>query len=119
LNRLELELDRGDDAEAAAAAQRPELVGLVIVVGADVLAVGGHELDRGQAIDLKPVTAPEPAESAAERVAGDAEVSARSLRGPRGRARPRALSRPATARRRGRARDGARDRCARRASLRS
>jgi hypothetical protein len=33
-DRVERELDRGDDTEVAAAAQRPEEVGVVLVVGA-------------------------------------------------------------------------------------
>ena len=41
---------RGDDPEgAAAAAQRAEQVGVLAAVGADVLAVGGDELDREHA----------------------------------------------------------------------
>ena len=73
--RVEAELERGDDAEvAAAAAQRPEQLGVVVGVGADELAVGGDELDRGQAVGLQAVAAGEPAHAAAERVAGDADV---------------------------------------------
>ena len=50
-DRVELDLERGDDPEvAAAAAQRPEQVGLVVGVDAAELAVGGDELDRGDAV---------------------------------------------------------------------
>ena len=46
-DRQQLELELGDDAEvAAAAAQRPEQVGLALGVDLDDLAVGGHELRR-------------------------------------------------------------------------
>ena len=52
--REEVELDRRDDAEvAAAAAQRPEEVGLVVGVDAAERAVGGDELDRGDAVRLQ------------------------------------------------------------------
>ena len=75
LDRVELELHRGHDAEApAAAAQRPEQLGLVVGVGADVAAVGGDELDRGDAVGGEAVLAAEPADAAAERVADDADV---------------------------------------------
>ena len=46
-DRVQLELERRHDAEvAAAAAQRPEQLGLVLVVDAAELPVGGDELDR-------------------------------------------------------------------------
>ena len=78
--RVELELERGDDAEvAAAAAQRPEQLGIVVRVRADQLAVGGHQLDRGDAVGLQAVAAGEPAHAAAERVAGDADGRRRAV----------------------------------------
>jgi hypothetical protein len=54
--------------------KRPEEVGLVVPVGAHPAAVGGHELDRVDAVRREPVRAAEPAEPAAERVADDADV---------------------------------------------
>ncbi len=74
-DRQEVELDRGDDAEgAAAAAERPEEVGLVLRVGADEVAVRGDELDRGHLVGADAVLAGEPREAAAERVADDADI---------------------------------------------
>ena len=74
-HRHDRELDRGHDAEVpAAAAQRPEQLGLVRRVGAHELAVGGDELDRGHRVGLQAVLAGQPADAAAERVADDADV---------------------------------------------
>ena len=73
--RDEPELDCGDDPEAAAAAaQRPEEIGLLFTVGADESSVGGHELDRVDVARGESVLAAEPAEAAAEGVADDADV---------------------------------------------
>ena len=75
--RVEAELERGDDAEVAAATtQRPEQLGVVLRVRAHQLSLGGHELDRGDAVGLQAVAACEPAHAAAERVARDADVRA-------------------------------------------
>ena len=75
VDRVDGELDRGHDAEvAAAAAQRPEQVGVVLGVGAHERPVGGHELERGHGVRLQAVLAREPAHAAAERVAGDPDV---------------------------------------------
>ena len=75
VDRVQLELDRRHDAEvAAAAAERPEELGLVLGVDAAQLAVGGHELDRGDAVRGEAVLARVPADAAAERVADDAHV---------------------------------------------
>src|SRR5438132_642324 len=58
VDRLDLELDRGDDAEvAAASAQRPEQLGMVLVVGADEAVLGRDELDRGDRVGLHAVLA--------------------------------------------------------------
>ena len=74
-DRVERELHRRDDAEAAAAAaDRPEELGLVVAVGADEASVGGHELDGRDAVRGQAVAAREPAEAAAERVADHADV---------------------------------------------
>ncbi len=75
LDRVEPELEGRDDAEAAAAtAQRPEELGVLRRVGAHVLAVGGDELDRGEAVGGEAEPAGVPADAAAEAVAGDADV---------------------------------------------
>ena len=72
---VDLELDRGDDAEVAvAAAQRPEQVGLVDGVRADEVAFRGHDLERGDAVGLEAVLARQPAHPAAEGIARDADV---------------------------------------------
>ena len=69
------ELECGDDPEAAAAAaERPEELGLVFAVGADESSVGGHELDRVDVACGESVLAAEPAETAAEGVADDADI---------------------------------------------
>ena len=74
-DRQQVEVQRGDDrVAAAAAAQRPEEVGVVVGVDPPLLAVGGDELDRVHAVAGEPVAAPEPAQPAAERVADDAHV---------------------------------------------
>src|SRR5579884_1576494 len=74
-DRQQLELERGDDAEAAAAsAQRPEPVGLVLAINAQQPAVGGDHLDRVDVVGGEPVLAAHEADTAAERVADDADV---------------------------------------------
>ena len=61
-DRVQRELDRGDDAEvAAAAAQRPEQVGVLVGGGADELAARGHELDGEHVVGREAVLALEPA----------------------------------------------------------
>ncbi len=75
LERQQRDLERGHDAErAAAAAQGPEELGVALGVGADDLAVRGHELGGEQVVALQPVAAGQPAHAAAQRVAGDADV---------------------------------------------
>ena len=82
LEREELELDRRDDAEvAAAAAQREEEVALVRVVDAVELAVGRDDLDRRDRVRREAVLAGQPAHAAAERVAGDADVGRGAVQG--------------------------------------
>ena len=74
-DREELQLDRRDNAEAAAAAaQRSEDVRLVGRVGAHEAPVGGHELDRAHVIGRRALLAAEEAEPPAERVADHAHV---------------------------------------------
>ena len=78
-DREQLELERRDDAVvAAAAADGPEQVGLVVVVDAAQLAVGRDDLDRGQGVRLEAVLAAQPAHAPAERVAGDADRARRA-----------------------------------------
>jgi hypothetical protein len=85
-NRVQLELERGDDPEVpAAAAKRPEELGVVLVVDCPEPAVRGHQLDRGDAVRGEPELARVPADAAAERVARDADVR----RGACSAARPR------------------------------
>ena len=72
---VEGDLHRGHDAEAAAAAaQRPEQVRVVVGVDAAQPPVGGHDLDRQHAVGGQAVLAAEPADAAAEAVADHADV---------------------------------------------
>ena len=72
-HRMRAELERRDDAEvAAAAAQRPEQVGVLRLVCRDDAAVGQHDVGRQQVVDRQPVLAGEVADAAAERQAADA-----------------------------------------------
>ena len=72
---IEGDLDRDDDAEAAApAAQRPEEVGVLVAVGAQEGAVRRHDVDADDAVGGEPMLAREPADAAAERVADDADI---------------------------------------------
>jgi hypothetical protein len=67
------ELERGHDAEVAAAApQRPQQVGVLVRAGAHQLSVGGHELGGEQVVAGEPVLALEPARAAAQREPGHA-----------------------------------------------
>jgi hypothetical protein len=43
---VEFELERGRDPEVPAAAEPPEQLGLVVCIGADLLALGENEVDR-------------------------------------------------------------------------
>jgi hypothetical protein len=61
---------RNSNAVAAAAAQGPEQIGLLLGAGAHQPAVGGDELDREEIIERKPVLAHEPADAAAEGQSG-------------------------------------------------
>ena len=75
VDRVELELDGGDDAEVAApAAHGPEEVGLVVGVGDDDAPVGGDDLHGHHAVGGEAVLARQPAQAAAEAVADDADV---------------------------------------------
>ena len=82
VDAVEGDLDRDDDAEAAAAAaQRPEEIGVLHGVGTDERAVGGDELDGEHALGREAVLAREPADAAAERVADDADVRRGAVQG--------------------------------------
>ena len=70
---VEIELQGGDHAEtAAAAADGPEQVGVLVAAGGADHAVGGDDLDRAQVVAAEAVGAHHHAESAAEGEAGDA-----------------------------------------------
>ena len=71
---VQLEAQPRDDAEvAAAAADRPEQVGVPLGVDLQHPAVGGHDLGRQELVDRHPVLADEEADAAAERDAADAD----------------------------------------------
>ena len=69
------EVQRRDDAEvpAARAAQRPEQVGLLVLVAAHLAPVGQDHLGCAQRVGGQPVEAAEEPEPAAQREAGDAD----------------------------------------------
>jgi hypothetical protein len=75
VDRIELELERGDEGEVPAAApQRPEQIRLVVLIDAQLLPGRGDDLDRGDAVGLEPLVAGLPADSPAQRVAGDVDL---------------------------------------------
>ena len=68
-------LERGDDAEVAAAAtDAPEEVRVLILAGGENLAVGRHQVDRDQVVYRRPVLSHEPADTAAQGEPRDAGV---------------------------------------------
>ena len=72
------ELERGHDAEvAAAAAQRPEQVRIAVRTGHDTLAGRGDDLGPDQVVAGEARRARQPADPAAERQAADAGVAER------------------------------------------
>ncbi len=72
---MEVVLEGRHDAEvAAAAANRPEEVGVLVRAGTQDITVGGDDLDGEQVVDRQPKLAREPAHPAAERQTGDAGV---------------------------------------------
>ncbi len=80
LDLVERDLHRDDDAEAStAAAQRPEQLGVLRPVGAQERAVCGDDLDGEHALGREAVLPCQPADSAAERVADDADVRRRAV----------------------------------------
>ena len=73
---MEAELERGDHAEvAAAASQRPEQVGVLILGRAQQLALGGHDVDGEEVVDREAVLAHQPANATAEGEPGDTGVA--------------------------------------------
>ena len=71
----ELHLERGHGAHvAAAAAQRPQQLGLRLAVGPHDPAVGEDDVRRDDRVAGEPVRASHPADPAAERIADDADV---------------------------------------------
>ena len=69
---MQLEFERGCHAEIAATTpKRPEQVSVLIFAGSDDLAIGGHEFDRNEVVESQPILAHQPAESAAQRKAGN------------------------------------------------
>ena len=72
-DRLELELERGDDAEVAAAtAQPPEQLGVAVGARAHEPAVGGDDVGAHEVVAGQALLAHEPADAAAEGEARDA-----------------------------------------------
>ena len=76
LDRVQVELERGRDAEVpAGAAEAPEEIRVVVRARPYLAAVRGHELDRPQVVDRQPELALQPADTAAEGQAGDAGMA--------------------------------------------
>ena len=72
---VQAELELGDDPEvAAAAAQSPEQLGMLVGADAQDLAGGGHERVRDDVVAGQSVLTGQPAHAAAERQAADAGV---------------------------------------------
>ena len=70
---MQPEEERGDDAEvAAAAANRPEEVGVLVCAGRHEAAVGQHHVGFEQVVDRQTALAGQVAEAAAEGEAADA-----------------------------------------------
>ena len=71
-DRMQPELERGHDAEvAAAAAQAPEQLGVLVLAGVHELAVGGDDVGGEQVVAGQAELAHQPADAAAEREPGD------------------------------------------------
>ena len=69
---VQLQLELGDHAEvAAAAADAPEEVRVLVLAGADHAAIGGDHLGRQEVVTREAALALEPAAAAAEHQAGD------------------------------------------------
>ncbi len=73
---MEAKLELGDDAEVpSSAAEAPEEVGVLCCTGRDEVARGGDEIRGEELVYREPELAVKPADSTAERQAGDAGVS--------------------------------------------
>ena len=73
LHRMRLEEEARHHAEvAAAAANRPEQIGMLALAGGHDAAIGKDDVGFEQVVDRQPVLAREIAGSAAKRQAGDA-----------------------------------------------
>ena len=73
LHRMQLEQEARDDAEvAAAAAQRPQQVGVLLLAGGDEAAIGKHDIGLEQIVDGQAVFARQVAMPAAQRQARNA-----------------------------------------------
>ncbi len=74
-DRVQTEVERGDDAEVAAATpQTPEQVGVLVLGRDDLAAVGGHDLGLDEVVAGEAELALEPAAPAPERQTADAGV---------------------------------------------
>ncbi len=81
-DRVQPEEERGDDAEvAAAAAHRPEQVGVLIRIGGDEAAVGEHHIHLEQVVNRQAERAREVADAAAERQPADSRRGDEAARG--------------------------------------
>ena len=80
-DRMQPVLERGDDAEiAAAAAQAPQQLGVLRSLDTDHLARRGYQLGADQVVAGQAVLAAQVAEAAAERQAGDAGIREHTAR---------------------------------------
>src|SRR5439155_15803014 len=71
-DRVELELERGDDAEVAAAApDAPEEVGILLGTGPHAPPVGGDDVDRAEVVAAEAIPSHEPSVPTAEGEPGD------------------------------------------------
>jgi hypothetical protein len=76
---VQAELELGDHAEvAAAAADRPEQVGILVRRGPLDPPVGGDQLGRGEVVDGQPGLAGQPAHATAQRQPADTGVTDRA-----------------------------------------
>ena len=81
LQRVQSIFQRCGDAEVAAAAtQGPEQIRARVRRHVEDVAVGGHQLDRGQVVGREPVLRHQPAQAAAQRQPGDAGRRDRAAR---------------------------------------
>ena len=75
-DRVQLELELGDDAEVAPAAlERPQQVGVLVGGGPHAPPVGQHHLGRHEVVDGEPARAREPSHPAAEGEPADPGVA--------------------------------------------